>query len=727
LKYAKFFLCAATALAPLTARAQPAAPPPSDNSVTEVVVTAQKRTERLQDVPVAITALSSTDLANANVTDERSLVNVTPGLRMDQTGTFTQPTIRGVGSEITQIGASAATGTYVDGFYQPSEIGNDFDLGNVSQVEVLKGPQGTLFGRNSTGGAIVITTKDPSFTAGGSADASVRSYNDDRASIYLTGPITDNLAANLSIYGRDSEGWKTDVVTGRHDSPNHTFDVRAKLLYKPTTDLKFLVILQHSDIYDPAAAAYSTYDDNSVANAIPGAIFTNNRFNTAMPNPPKNLIEANAIYLKTQYDFDWATLTSYTGFRDERAEEQSQIDRTSLKLFTAAWSPYERTFTQEVNLTSTASGPFKWVVGTFYDHDVDGYKAFYFNGFDALGDANVTTHAYAGYADGTYEVLHNLYLTAGVRFSDETQRYFYNAQAAAPLPTVATYQHTWTSTNERAVLRYEFTKDTNVYASYSNGFKSGAYNNNNFASTPVNPETITAYEVGFKTAQQKWRFDSSAYYYNYNNLQFTAYEFNSATDTQVVELENAARATIYGADAQLTYQILSDFNIRLGGAWTHGRYDSFPQAIEYFPTTSTAACPSTAAEVVRVGGIPLVGNCQYLASASGKTMVRAPDFTLTAGADYSTQTPYGRLTLSENLYVSSRVFFDPTDSVSQPAYATLDLKATLNLPNSRWSVSVFGDNVTDTKYVTQVAEDVFGYGAVYGNPSSFGVGASMRF
>jgi iron complex outermembrane receptor protein len=479
-------LLAASALTPLAAWAQDAQ---SSSTVQEVVVTAQKRSEKLQNVPVSITALSSATLQSADVTDERSLVRITPALRMDQTGIFTQPTIRGVGSGVTGPGASANVATYVDGFYQPSEIGNDFDLSNVSQVEVLKGPQGTLFGRNATGGAVLVTTKDPSFTLQGDATASYRSFNDARGDIYISGPITDNLAANLSVYGRHSDGWKTDIVTGLHDAPNHTFDIRGKLLYKPTDKIKFLLILQHTDIDDPSAPAYNTYGKNSFANGIPGVVVANGYDNTAMPTPPKNTIEANSIYLKSTIDFDWATLTSYTGYRGENDKEVSQLDRSSLDAFTAQWSQTERTFTQEFNLGGT-EGNLNWVLGAFYDHDKSGYPNFLFitpgDPTPVVSDAEAafdTTNAYAVFGDATYEVIQNLYFTGGIRFSDETQDIDYTN---TPTPAESgTGSHTWTSVNERAILRYQFAPNTNVYASFSTGFKSGAYNALSYVKVPV--------------------------------------------------------------------------------------------------------------------------------------------------------------------------------------------------------------------------------------------------
>ncbi len=178
---------------------------------------------------------------------------------------------------------------------------------------------------------------------------------------------------------------------------------------------------------------------------------------------------------------------------------------------------------------------------------------------------------------------------------------------------------------------------------------------------------------------------------------------------------NAKKATIYGLEGQATYNFSHDFDVRIGANLMHSRYDSFPFAGKYVPNVNP------------VTGV-ITGNASDpTADASGKTLVRAPAFTLTAGSDYTHDLPYGRLTLSGNVYFTTKIYFDPVNVVSQPDYATLDLKATWTLPGGMYNISVFGDNVTDTRYVTQVAEDVFGYGGVYGDPATFGVQVGAKF
>lgn len=179
----------------------------ADAGSGDIIVTAQRRSERATDVPISITALSSDSLAAASVLTTGDLGKVTPGLSMDRSGPFSQPTIRGIGSSVTGPGINTSVATYIDGFYQPSSVSNDFSLADIASVQVLKGPQGTLFGRNSTGGAILVTTLEPSFDPLVRARVSYASYDDIAATGVVSTGLTDNLAVLLSGLYRYDRGY----------------------------------------------------------------------------------------------------------------------------------------------------------------------------------------------------------------------------------------------------------------------------------------------------------------------------------------------------------------------------------------------------------------------------------------------------------------------------------------------------------------------------------------
>jgi iron complex outermembrane receptor protein len=193
---------AAIALAS-AAIAQPAPEPPAAPaaSVEEVVVTAQKRTESLVNVPIAIVAVSGAKLARSGVNDMSDLAAVVPGLHVDDAGAFFQPSIRGVGTAIAGAGASANVATYVDGIYKPEALSNDFNFIDIDSIQVLKGPQGTLFGRNSTGGAIVVTTRTPSFTPEFEMRAGYGSFGTVNGALFASTGLTDKLAVSLALGG----------------------------------------------------------------------------------------------------------------------------------------------------------------------------------------------------------------------------------------------------------------------------------------------------------------------------------------------------------------------------------------------------------------------------------------------------------------------------------------------------------------------------------------------
>ena len=185
----------------------------ASSSVQEVVVTAQRRSERLQDVPITVTAVSGTSLAASGVTTSGALSQVVPAFRMDYNGAFAQPTIRGISTQIASVGGASNVGVYVDGFYNASPLTSDFALLNVTAIQVVKGPQGTLFGRNTTGGAVLVTTSDPSQTPEFEAQASYGNLNTLKTALYATGPLTDKIAIDLAAQYDSTDGYWTNIYT----------------------------------------------------------------------------------------------------------------------------------------------------------------------------------------------------------------------------------------------------------------------------------------------------------------------------------------------------------------------------------------------------------------------------------------------------------------------------------------------------------------------------------
>jgi iron complex outermembrane recepter protein len=681
------------------AAAQAAAPV----QVETVVVTAQRRSERAVDAPVSIYVATGEQLHDRGATNFQDLQNYVPGVHMDENGLAFQPTIRGVGSAISGPGDSANVATYIDGFYRPSMNSNNMEFDDVESLQVLKGPQGTLFGRNATGGAFLVTTNAPSFDFNATARVGYGSYNTLDASGFVTGGLSDTVAGSFAGYVSRSDGAVTNVLTGQDQAQRTNWGARGKLLYQASENLTFTLTYEHTQVDDPTFIAFNAYHGWTDAAILDPntAVIEQQRGKTSLDGTPVTTVQNDGLYLKGVYDMGWATLTSLTSGAHERVFNQLDMDASSILIEDVNWHIHEDTITQEFDLASKGEGPFNWVAGLYYYNDSDVYTDFnvFVPGAEIVAFANAGQRANsaAAFFDGTYNVWDKLYLTLGARYSYDNMAESFIEGAAGP---VQAYSHDFNSFTPRAVLRYQLTPDSNVYASYSQGYKSGVYNVFGAATTPVKPENISAYEVGYKTASSDWSFDAAAYYYNYRNLQINTYiKFTS-------QLVNAADSQIYGLDANLTRRLTDDLTFNASAAYTHARYTDFVHDPSY--TWS-----------------PINGVVTGSGPGDDLTMQRVPEFQMNIGLDYHRSLFGGKLDMQGNYGYQTKVYFDPSDVTYQPAYGVLNLRASWTDPSGRWEYSVFGNNVTDQAYITQVLPVAIAFNQSWAAPAV--VGGEVRF
>ncbi|MHA3791144.1 TonB-dependent receptor [Sphingomonas sp. YL-JM2C] len=693
----------AMAAAPAAAQDVQAAPAAAEDGVIEdIVVTAQRRTERLEDVPIAITSLGGSALEASSVTRVSQLPTLVPGLRLDQSGTFAQPTIRGVGSSVAGPGLSSNVGTYIDGFYVPNSLTSDLALLSVSNVQVLKGPQGTLFGRNATGGAILVTTRDPSHETTVTARASYQSFNHLNIGGYASTGLSDKVAMDVTGYFERGDGFVRSLIDGHKEAKFKKWAVRTKMLAELSDTAKFTLAYSHQYADDPTFVAKNSYNGLSAGSVVPGALTPSGRRDVANNYETQSRINGDAFYLTGEFDLGFATLKSLSQYRDERTFIANDNDSSSASVVHSNYQSIDKSFTQEVNLSGETSDAFKWLLGGYYFWNDIRYPSVNvsINGapFAKTQGSINKINAYAAFADGTYQVSDRLFLTGGLRYSIEKA----TLHLDMPSNGINDGSETWKSLTPRAVVRYELADRTSVYASYSKGFKSGQLPAGSNRIEPVRPEKIDAFEVGFKTARRGLRFDASAYYYDYKDLQVTAFLSPGSI------VRNAASAEIYGVEAQVAADLSSQLSVSLGGAYTHAKYKDFTTAVRYVQGSSGFFSVQTV-------------------DASGFTMQRAPKFTGTADITYKIPVGDGDLTLNGNLYYTTRVYFDPVEQFYQNGYALLNLRATYTLPNKAWSFSVFGTNVTDTSYRNQVQPASGAVQQGYGEPAVIGVQASYHF
>ena len=480
---------------PVIAAAQ-TAPAAGGSTVEEIIVTAQKRSERLVDVPIAITAVTSQKLADSGVSSTQQLGNVVPGLRLDLQGATSQPTIRGVGSALAGPGVGSAVAVYIDGIYQPNPIAAAFELADVDSIQVLKGPQGTLFGRNATGGAIVVTTKKPSFTPEASAKASYGRYNDVRAVVSASGPVSDKLALSISALYHQNDGFIRDVATGDDAAITRSNTVRLQALFQPTDKVSFLLSATKLYNRDDNTVTFSAFDGRTAGRAFPGTTIVSGRGQSSLDGPHTFHLRQAAMSLKSTFDLDFASLVSYTAYTKTDAVQALDFDATRQPVLASVFRSDGKAFSQEFNLVSNSTGPLTWVTGLYYFQDTSRQLYYRANGYGVGGLTapgfvvdvfrnQIGTEAYAAFADGTYEVADGLFLTLGARYSiEDSDKAYYSPPTSAPFPG----EHRFKSFTPRAVLRYKFDDGSNVYASYSKGFKSGGFNSTSTTSVPFLPE-----------------------------------------------------------------------------------------------------------------------------------------------------------------------------------------------------------------------------------------------
>jgi len=701
-----------------------------------IIVTAQRRAEAQVDVPISITNLSSDALKTASVQQLADIGKVTPALRFDFAGGFFQPTIRGIGTAVTTSGGGGNVGIYIDGFYSPNPLAADFDLISVSSIQVLKGPQGTLFGRNTTGGAILVTTREPS-TSGNALEGRVTygRYNEAKAEAFANYVISDRVALSLEGQYRRGDGWQRDVSNNDRrvgDYENWSFRLGLKAELTDTVDV--LLRYKHGQVDDPSTMLASSLDTSDFGlgapfGGVPGTYTTAKNRIASGSVPEVFRSNTDVVQGTIRADLGFADLTSYSQYRSENSLMSQDLDYSGLDLFQLGLPNLNETWSQELLLTSKAGPKLQWTAGLFYFQNSDTYITYINNGGNApdqrirLGGSSTTVKSYAAFLDATYEITPQFFVTAGARYSiDKIVDAYWNQQFALtemPVPNISNNKLT-----PRVVLRYKPTDRTSIYASFTKGYKAAISDvggscqipDTNYTCNRVKPEDINAYEVGFKYEDRGFSFEAAAFYYDYKNLQVSIYRTGTA------EIINAATSEIYGLEGALHYQVTPAFQINAGASYVHARYKRFNNAPVY------VRCSELGEETAATCAVNGVSFVVVPTTLEDVTMQRTPEFTGFVGARYETDLAGGELALSGNLFYSSSFFFGPSGvQFEQGGYETLALRAQWNAPDDGFHVAVFGDNVTNSRYLTQAQYSSFGIGANWSKPVTYGVELGVKF
>lgn len=700
--------CLGAALIPASAYAQDGATLSEELSAPaaaqEIVVTAQRRSEKAVNVPISMVVQSSKQLENAGVSSVSELGQVVPGLRIDGSGPYTQPSIRGVSSVVVGPGFAANIATYVDGFYRPDPLGNDISFSDAESVQILKGPQGTLFGRNSTGGAMVITTRAPSFTPAVEMKASYGNYDEAHGYLFVTGPISEQLAASVSGHLDRSDGFIHNIVSGKRVGDSSGGGVRAKLLYKPSSDASVTLEVSHSELNDPNGFLWNPYQGKTNGPIFfPGVAVTSARGEVSNNDPAQFKNDITSGFLTGKFKIGGVNLNSHTGYQHVKVGALSfDLDATPAPFGSLSFPEKNKIFTQEFDLGGKSSR-FEWIGGLFYMHQNQGQNfSLIFTGAPAIPISRTRQKidAYAAFLDGTLQLTDTIFLTAGGRYGIDKVT---GTTAFAPAFDAGSVRHTFRSLDGRAIIRYQFDANSNAYISVSKGSKGGLFNTSTGDPNPVRPEKIWAYEIGYKLSRPGFRFEAAAFDYEYKDQQIVEYVGNLAN------VVNVAKTRVYGAEAHASYDLTRNFQINAGMSYTRGRYRSFTNAERYIFSP--------------VSGITTDLN----ADASGNVTTRTPEFSGSVGLNYRQPFLDGQVDLSGTYAYQTKIYFDPFGDTEQSGYGLLNLRAAWTDPSDRWTAALYGKNVTDKKYRQQVTSESTGIFQVFGRPATYGVEVTLRY
>ena len=739
------------------ASAQSAGPvttsPAGGVEIEEVIVTAERRSQDIQDVPVSITALSGGAIAELGMKTSVDVAAQVPNLTIKQSFAASVPQIflRGVGINDPNANANGAIGIYVDEVNLVSPMALTFQLYDTQRVEVLRGPQGTLYGRNTTGGAMNFISRKPTREFEGYASVGYGRFQSLRVEGAVSGPLSETVAWRLAGIVEDNDGFHSNRVTGNDDLGDlGRWSARGLLQFKPSDAVEVLINLHgghvsnHSTPFEFAGTVdlatggpcdyrfaactdflgYRDADGDPYAHDIDFEGHT--RFENVGTSATVNI------------DFGSMKLTSISAYENTERNHREDADASPNNVLNTYFFDDSKQYSQELRLASTGEQRISWIAGLFYSRETTdihnrydffrGYRdlveSFGFpGGFDPDG-ANPTgltpflidqrfdqkARSYAAFLHTDTRLSERLSLTAGLRYTSEKRRIRQNTvfdEETFDIPLVDQYsdQTKFSAVSGKIGLNFTLTDNALLYASVSRGFKSGGYNGALVFSAdelqPFDKETITAWEAGAKTTflDRRLVVNGAAFYYDYNDLQL--YTFTNVGGVPVQLLTNASSAEIYGAELEISARPTEPLTLSLGAGLLHTALKGFRSD----------------------GGVDLSGN----------RLVLAPSTTLNGLARYEfpVRDTSWKIAVQTDFRYQDKVYFSTANSplLAQPGYWIWNARLSLLEKDDRWEIAAQVRNIGDKDYRTE-AFDFSSAGwnlYIFGTPRTYELTATVRF
>ena len=690
---------------------------PDSGGLQEIVVTAQKRSESLQKTPISMMAMTGADIESKGIADITDLRSIVPSLQVTphpNSATTARVFIRGIGNNDDQITVDPSVAIYLDGIYIARNQGLSAEVAEVERIEVLRGPQGSLYGRNATGGAINYITKAPKLGEFSAKQTfAIGNYDQFRSRTRVNIPVGDTLAVELAYLHSEKDGYVKNRGTGVARWGDQRRDgYRAAVLWQPLDALQIRYTYDRSEIGDTPVFMVHTplFYPNKADRPSAGS--------AAVRDLKRNDVVSQGHNLTVSWDVsDNVTLKSLTGYR-KLSSRTNQNYHTGVAgafpLILTAFDQKQDQWSQELQLIGSAlDKQLEYVLGAYYfDEDGDSADTSAITGRPRVDRvATIHNRAYALYGQATWRpaFMEGLYLTGGLRWSrDERQATLDQTvvpAVGAPIPQPhGEGRNKFSDVSPSFVIGYNVNPDVNIYAKYAKGYKTGGYNIRASSVARFNagfgPETLDSFEVGIKSSwlNNRLRANLAVFRSNYKDIQTNVQ--TDPANPAVTDVFNAGKAQIQGIEVDLMAKPVDALTLSVNYAYLDAKFK----------------------KILDEAGNDITD--RY-------TFVEAPKHTLTASAEYRfPETPIGTLTASVDYFLKSKVSSATADArYVIGKYSLLNARLTLSdipVGLGNWRLSAFGKNLTDKEYY--VAHFNGGVpSAIFGEPRTYGLELTFEY
>jgi len=692
-----------------------------DYMLKEVTVTAEKRETNIQTTAVAISAFDADSLDGIGVVDIGSLQDNTPGMTSANVSNrmWSGVWIRGIGNGTATVGGDPGVAFHLDGVYQQDSFSSGMPLFDMERIEVLRGPQGTLYGKNATGGSINYVSKKPTSELELSGDIIMGNYDKMVVRGAINVPlIAEKLNFRTAWYSENRDGYSENIWTGNTADYVNDRIVRAHLNWLVTSDIDILLSIT-KEKFKGGAQPRKPIEAWPAGNLSQMPFFGGPSLPT--PTDPYEFLsdidelhenDYEAFTAKITWDLGSFILSSLTGYYDTLYTNFTDIDKTELAIQNILNGESTTQLTQEVQLTSDFEGPFEFVVGFYYfDGEFSAYGAgpgLIYNNYQ--WDMDVFSKSYAGFAQGSYNITEKFKVTAGARYTKDEKSnndwFWVPAEWGGPFSYATQLEQEWTEVTWKAGIDYQLTDNNFLYASASRGYKGGGMNT--MQTTVYDPEYILAYEIGSKNRvlDNHAEVNLSVYYNDYQDLQLNVW----GPIAQLVT--NAAEATIMGGELEVMVRPTKSIQLDGSVAYCDATFDEYVDDDPSIPGT-------------------------LLEDQSGNKLTYTPELTFKIGVQYMAEIgkmgKYGFVAARGDYYWQdesyARQFNTEDDRID--SFDRANIRLMYDSPEGNWYAHLFVDNVTDSvhildKSIPSIAQ-ANPVSAVYNAPRTMGIMIGCRF